>query len=109
MITLMYVVGTLAKNLEYVQKSDLIPECVVNPNSPAYFETSWKFLTRRISQCYFEAYVRKYVFGALNMTSTSYLPPSSVWPNAAPCENDTSYLHRVIQGQVSDGNAYALV
>jgi len=96
MITLMYVVGTLAKNLNYISQSDLNPSCVQNPKSPA------------ISQCYFEAYVRKYVFSALSMTSTGYLPPSSVWANAAPCENDTDYLHETIQGQVSDGNAYAM-
>jgi CubicO group peptidase (beta-lactamase class C family) len=42
------------------------------------------------------------------MTRTGYLPDPSLWPECAPTENDTIYLHRVIQGQVSDGNAYAL-
>lgn len=42
------------------------------------------------------------------MKDTMFLPFYSTWRTCAPCENDTSYLHRVIQGQVSDGNAYAL-
>lgn len=42
------------------------------------------------------------------MPNTRFLPPKNLWSDAAPCENDTTYLHKVIQGQVSDGNAYAL-
>jgi len=95
-ITLMYVAGKLARQFGYIQPSDLIPGCAVDISHPS------------TDQCYFEAYLRKYVFEPLHMRSTSFLPPKSVWPDAAPCENDTSYLHRVIQGQVSDGNAYAL-
>ncbi len=41
------------------------------------------------------------------MTNTHYLPPPSVAPLCAPTENDTLYMHRVIQGQVSDNNTYA--
>jgi len=54
-ITLMYVIGTLAQQLKYVTQEDLIQSCIVDINSPA------------ISQCYFEAYVRMYVFGVFNM------------------------------------------
>ena len=61
--------------------------------------------------CYFEAYVRKWVFEPLGMKQTGFLPEKSDWPQCAPCENDTipdTYQNIQLQGQVSDGNAYAL-
>jgi len=96
MITLMFVIGTLAQQLKYVSPKDLIQSCAVDPSSPA------------VSQCYFEAYVRIYVAGAFSMKNTGFLPPVDNYPLCAPTENDTYYLHRVIQGQVSDGNAFAM-
>lgn len=96
MITLMFVVGRLARDFKYIEPADLLPSCDISQNFPA------------TDQCYFEAYVRKYVFEKLDMTSSGFLPARSEWDQCAPTENDTSYLNRVIQGQVSDGNAYAL-
>eukprot|EP01095_Lingulamoeba_sp_RSL-Kostka_P016291 TRINITY_DN7924_c1_g1_i1.p1 TRINITY_DN7924_c1_g1~~TRINITY_DN7924_c1_g1_i1.p1 ORF type:complete len:455 (-),score=154.28 TRINITY_DN7924_c1_g1_i1:92-1456(-) len=96
-ITLMHVVGKLAKENNYITVSDLIPEC--NTGGPG------------VTQCYFEAYLRKYVFETLGMKQTQYLPPNSLWSKCATTENDTlsdQYQNIVIQGQVSDGNAYAL-
>ena len=52
----------------------------------------------RTSMCYYEAYVRKYVFSSLQMTSSGFLPDQDLWKYAAPTENDTTYLNRVIQG-----------
>eukprot|EP01050_Picozoa_sp_SAG11_P007268 SAG11_NODE_599_length_8269_cov_3.455080_3_plen_219_part_00 len=49
--------------------------------------------------------------------AAGFLPPRSVWPSTMPTWNDTlagapaggpPYRRRVMQGQVSDGNAYAL-
>jgi serine-type D-Ala-D-Ala carboxypeptidase len=51
--------------------------------------------------------LRKYVFSKF-MPSTQFLPPTLDWGLAAPCTNDTSYTHKVLQGQVSDGNSYAM-
>jgi CubicO group peptidase (beta-lactamase class C family) len=98
MITAMYVVGKLAQQLGYVRPSELLHACAasLHPNNPA------------ITQCYYEAYVRKYVVSPLNLQSTGFLPPKRVWKDIAPTWNDTSYRHLVIQGTVSDGNAYAL-
>lgn len=42
------------------------------------------------------------------MTSSGFLRPQTMWSQTAPTWDDQEYLHRVIQGQVSDGNAYAL-
>lgn len=97
-ITLMYVVGQVSMNLNYTTEKDLISACAAN-------QGPWT------TQCHFEAYVRKYVFAPLSMKSTGFLPPSFLWPLAAPAENDSltdSYQNKLIQGQVSDGNAYAM-
>ena len=43
------------------------------------------------------------------MTKTGFLPPENEWRDCAPAWNITSYYRQgVIQGQVSDGNAYVL-
>lgn len=94
MITAMYVVGSVVKHHNLVAKADLLPGCDQG-GLGAY-------------QCYYEAYVRTAVFETLGMTNSGFLPAHADWKGAAPTEDDTTYLHRVIQGQVSDGNAYAL-
>jgi len=93
-ITLHFAIGRLAQTLNYVTASELYPGCAENPIG--------------ISQCYFEAYVRKYVFQFLKLDFTGYLVPQIYWQLCAPTENDTSYMHQVIQGQVSDPNTYAM-
>jgi len=45
------------------------------------------------------------------MPNTGYLPPPSAWLLCAPTLNDTgvsSYTHRRLQGQVADGDCYAM-
>merc|ERR1712137_526338 len=96
-ITLQYVVGNLARTLGYITEEQLIPGCYQG--------------TTASDMCYFEAYLRLYVFGPLKMSQSGFLPNQDLWPNCAPCENDTltdAYQNILLQGQVSDGNAYAL-
>lgn len=90
-------VGYLARTLDYVILEDLVPGCYQG--------------TQASDMCYFEAYLRKYVFQALGMQNTGFLPAHPKWPSCAPAENDTitdEYQNILLQGQVSDGNAYAL-
>lgn len=65
----------------------------------------------------YEAFVRKAVLAPYRMESSGFLPPAPEWPSIPPTWNDTlgyappggpPYRRRVLQGQVSDGNAYAL-
>lgn len=107
MITMAQVVGTLARNLGYVSVADLRSECF-SASDPGTYSFLWKF-HQSFSEnfCYYEAYVRKYVIEALQLEQTTYLPPNSFASDCAPTENDTLYLNRVIQGQVSDGNTFA--
>ena len=96
-ITLQYVIGNLARTLGYVQESDLVSGCYQG--------------TAASDMCYFEAYLRIHVFAPLKMSRTSFLPPLNQWRQCAPAENDTlthEYQNILLQGQVSDGNAYAL-
>ncbi|GAM27997.1 hypothetical protein SAMD00019534_111730, partial [Acytostelium subglobosum LB1] len=93
-MTLMLVAGHYARTLGYVKEHDIIPEC--NTGGPG------------IDQCYYEAYVRKYVFDPVGTKFTGYLQPNFLFPFSAPTENDTVYMHTTIQGVVSDGNAYAM-
>jgi len=94
MITLMYAVGKLAMQLKYISESELLPGCLM-------YRTA-------IAQCYFEAYVRKYVVQALKLTDSGFLIPREKYVRTAPCTNDTYYRHRVDQGKVSDENAYSM-
>ena len=138
MITMMHVVGSIARAKAYVDESELLPECVrghfgsaasakgqgrraaSNVGADAeLFETA-----SSLSQCYYEAFARKFVFsrrqgegGAADEFMGFRLPPS-LWHQAAPTWNDTQsgfpgecvapFRERVLQGEVSDGNAYAL-
>jgi len=51
--------------------------------------------TSSIAQCYFEAYVRKYITGPLALKSTGFMPPKSLWPTIPPEYYDN--LRGVIQ------------
>lgn len=93
MITAMYVVGKLARDLKYITPNDIHGCPIGNPGE---------------EQCYFRSYIDKYVIGVTKMKDSGFLPPSNTWFKIPPTWNDTYYRHRVIQGQVSDENAYAM-
>ena len=48
------------------------------------------------------------VFDPLGMPATRYAPPPSWWPKTAPTELDTTFRHRLLQGEVHDANAARL-
>jgi CubicO group peptidase (beta-lactamase class C family) len=95
-ITLMYIVGVLADTKGYITPDDLQPYC------QGIVDNGGK------RQCYFEAYIRKYVLVPVGMTNSGFRINETKWPNCAPTVNDTTYLHNTYQGKVSDGNAYAM-
>jgi CubicO group peptidase (beta-lactamase class C family) len=103
-LTLMWVSGKVVyDNADHygITPRDLLPNCLVDVTGDAASAPA-------LYQCYYEAFARKRVFEHLQLADTGFLPPASVWGQCAPAENDTVYEKRVIQGQVSDGNAYAL-
>jgi CubicO group peptidase (beta-lactamase class C family) len=48
------------------------------------------------------------LFGPLGMRSTRFLPPLSWRDRIAPTENDSSFRHRILRGEVHDENAAEL-
>ena len=94
-MAVMYVVGRVAREKGYVQESDLRSDCPPDTDG-------WE-------QCFYEAFVRKYVFRATGMQNAAYLPGRELWKRCAPTANETAiYRHRQIQGEVHDENAFAM-
>lgn len=52
--------------------------------------------------------VRREVFEPLELRFTGFCPPQSARPFIPPTEEDTTFRHRRIQGEVQDENAYVL-
>jgi len=59
----------------------------------------------------FERFVDEHVFAPLREHgehTPRYLPPPALYDACAPTVNDTTYRHRVVQGQVQDPNTFAM-
>jgi serine-type D-Ala-D-Ala carboxypeptidase len=54
------------------------------------------------------SWARREVFAPLGMASTRYLPTVSMRGFIPPTEEDTTFRHRLIQGEVQDENAFVL-
>jgi serine-type D-Ala-D-Ala carboxypeptidase len=55
-----------------------------------------------------ESFCEREVFSPLGMSSTCFRPPAS-WASAiAPTEEDLSFRHRILQGEVQDENCFVL-
>jgi len=107
MITLMYVVGQIAAQKNLVDRSHVLPSCLLD-QAPAHGQ---KHVPSRIhpwnAPCYYEAFVRS-LMPHLGLQETQFLPPSASWGSIAPACVNTTYRRCPMQGQVSDGNAFAL-
>ena len=53
-------------------------------------------------------WMRREVFQPLGLTATSFCPPAEARSLIPPTEEDTTFRHRVIQGEVQDENAWLL-
>ena len=53
-------------------------------------------------------WVRREAFQPLGLTATSFCPPAEARNLIPPTEEDTTFRHRVIQGEVQDENAWLL-
>lgn len=52
-----------------------------------------------------DQFLAERVFGPLGMAATRYDPPPSWWSGIAPTAQDTTFRHRMLQGEVHDANA----
>ena len=107
MITMMYVVGAVVRAHDLVPRDSLRADCVAGSAGGASAPAA--------TQCYYEAFVREHVAATAGMVSSGFLPAQKNWAHCPPTWNDTDgyapgpgYRHRVVQGQVSDQNSYAL-
>ena len=55
-----------------------------------------------------EAFCGREVFAPLGMTSTCFQPPADWQSSIPPTEEDTTFRHRIIQGEVQDENCFIL-
>jgi CubicO group peptidase (beta-lactamase class C family) len=100
MISLMYVVGYYVHKYRLVLDDDLMPTCKKHGSEGGFLS------------CYYEAFVRNYIIEALNMSNSKFITIDNVKSInkslCAPGWNETTgYRHEIIQGYVSDENAYA--
>lgn len=96
MMTMMYILGNVARDHGYIALSDVRKDCIgtLDPTS------------KLAGQCYYEAYVRKFILEPLGMSYSGYLPTD--YSKVTPTVNDKVYRHMVMQGQVHDENTYAM-
>ena len=62
-------------------------------------------VVERITGESLDRFLERRVFRPLGMPATRYLPPKDWRERIAPTENDTSYRHRMLRGEVHDENA----
>ncbi len=55
-----------------------------------------------------DSFCRREIYEPLGMDRTGYLPARDQWPGIPPTEDDRSFRHRVIQGEVQDENCWVL-
>jgi serine-type D-Ala-D-Ala carboxypeptidase len=55
-----------------------------------------------------DAFSQREIFKPLGMKATLYCPASEIWETIPPTEEDTTFRHRRIQGEVQDENAWVL-
>ena len=55
-----------------------------------------------------DEFCRREIFTPLEMKSTMYRPPPEVRHSIPPTARDDSFRHRLLQGEVHDGNCYVL-
>lgn len=54
------------------------------------------------------SWVRREAFDPLGLASTGFCPPPEARSSIPPTENDTTFRHRIVQGEVQDENAWVL-
>jgi len=130
MITMMYIVGRIVRERGYITPEQLLPACAAAahggpPADACFYEafarvTIFSKITGRGAGTAAAAAV-PLASSASHGGPEAYMGfvlPRALWPSAAPTWNDTTsgfpgecllpYRERVLQGEVSDGNAYAL-
>ena len=76
-----------------------------------YSDPGFILLGKALEKCMGEtldAFARREIFDPLGMAATRFCPSPQMRAAIPPTENDTTFRHRCIQGEVQDENAYVL-
>ena len=76
-----------------------------------YSDPGFILLGKALEVCtreYLATWVRREVFQPLGMAATGFCPPLAVRESIPPTEEDTTFRHRRIQGEVQDEHAWLL-
>jgi serine-type D-Ala-D-Ala carboxypeptidase len=63
------------------------------------------YLVETITGERLDSYCQREIFAPLGMSTTRFCPDEPLRPSIPPTENDRSFRHRIIQGEVHDENA----
>jgi len=55
-----------------------------------------------------DQFCRREIFAKLNLAQTCFNPPAELKPTIPPTEDDHTFRHRLIQGEVNDENAFVM-
>ena len=61
-----------------------------------------------LSGDYLARFCERNIFNPLELRSLRFCPPPAWQPHIPPTENDTTFRHRIIQGEVQDENCFVL-
>jgi CubicO group peptidase (beta-lactamase class C family) len=98
-------------------REDLLDACLKLPLETApgshaeYSDPGFILLGRAleiIAGEHLDSFCAREVFAPLAMTSTCFRPPADWRSSVPPTEEDTTFRHRVIQGEVQDENCFIL-
>lgn len=76
-----------------------------------YSDLGFMLLGKALEVCIGEslaAWVAREICAPLGLASTGFCPPPAARPLIPPTENDTTFRHRIIQGEAQDEHAYVL-
>ena len=65
-------------------------------------------IVERLTGQTLDQFARENIFAPLGMNDSYFNPPRSLRAQIAPTENDTAFRKRQLQGEVHDGNAFAM-
>lgn len=98
----------------YGNRKDLIGSALQAPlngipgTNAAYSDIGFIVLgeiLKRVAEEPIDTFCEREVFQPLGMTSTCFRPSKSTWKSIPPTEDDKTFRHRIIQGEVNDENA----
>jgi beta-N-acetylhexosaminidase len=101
-----------AKNAAEVRKQLFAEQLVAQPGTKIEYSDLGFILLgeiiERLTGKSLDQFASETIFAPLGMRSSCFNPPRALRARIAPARNDTTYRKRQLQGEVDDGNAFAM-